>query len=695
MSLLLDALKKAAEQKAENSRETVAEQGSSDETILLDQTTTNIVPESEEDKQYASSDSSRFDNSDTELENKEDSQYASSDSSRFDYSEIELENEEDSQYASSDSSRFDNSDTELENEEDSQYASSDSSRFNNSDTELENLEDDRSVVIVDEPDEDQTLIFTDDDVTAFLGDDTLLSRESDDETGSSRSDSVPDINEAQSDELDDFVDEELSISLFDEDDTLTAAQAARQADGAPSEEIELQLAPLNDITKSLILAAVPDKDDSEAEISRSSITNEVNPAPATEFRTETGMDTSTRTFAPDNYDRTLRKPGSGDDSNLFAGVQSATDIVMTPEYAKKMFRSKTSTQRIHTVKIYVGTTLAILVVIAVIGILQLDEDTNSIDDRIRYLKRDPMPGLIKNTSAGEEFTNVFAATPGNEVDATTLQLVKNAESLVDAEEVVAIKLDTDEGTPLEDATDEQTDSKIAAVVEVQTLSSQTSPGVTKTSIKSATGSDNSPTTSNAINISSNSKISEKDRLLREAYAAYQRGDDKLALTKYNSVLGLDPGNRNALLARAAIYIQNNRIQEAIRDYQTLLNANPKDSLAMSSMIAVASFSPQQSETQLKLMIRDEPNSPYLNFALGNIFGAQNRWQEAQGRYFAALQNNPNDPNYAYNLAVSLEHIAKPKVAIAYYEKALNNYSNGLATFNRDIVDARLEILKQL
>jgi len=95
------------------------------------------------------------------------------------------------------------------------------------------------------------------------------------------------------------------------------------------------------------------------------------------------------------------------------------------------------------------------------------------------------------------------------------------------------------------------------------------------------------------------------------------------------------------------------------------------------------------------MIRDEPNSPYLNFALGNIFGAQNRWHEAQGQYFVALENNPGDPNYAYNLAVSLEHISKPKVAIAYYEKALSNYNNGLATFNRDIVDARLETLKQL
>ena len=116
---------------------------------------------------------------------------------------------------------------------------------------------------------------------------------------------------------------------------------------------------------------------------------------------------------------------------------------------------------------------------------------------------------------------------------------------------------------------------------------------------------------------------------------------------------------------------------------------------MSSLLTVASFSPEDTETQLKLMIRNEPNSPYLNFALANAYGAQNRWTEAQGYYFRALQNNPEDPNYAYNLAVSLEHISQPASAITYYRLALENIESGLATFNRDLVDERLQLLGNL
>ena len=164
------------------------------------------------------------------------------------------------------------------------------------------------------------------------------------------------------------------------------------------------------------------------------------------------------------------------------------------------------------------------------------------------------------------------------------------------------------------------------------------------------------------------------------------------MTRYNHVLEVDPANRNALLARAAINVQNGNSNAAIKDYQTLLLRNPKDSLAMASLIAVANYSPRETESQLKLMLRDEPGSPYLNFALANAYGAQNRWQEAQGYYFKALENNPQDPNYAYNLAVSLEHIAQPVAAVSYYQRALDNLNNGLATFNRDIVSQRMEVL---
>jgi tetratricopeptide (TPR) repeat protein len=642
MSLLLDALKKAAEQKVENSRGTEAERESSDETVVLDQTRTEIASENETTRQYDRTSSSQFDVSQTNLEN-------------------------------------DETDVHTVVADESMPGS-----FSKDETEV--FSEDETLEFYG----DRTEEITDDDVTAFMGDETLSDSELEDLTRPTQIDDVSETIHTQSSAPDETVNEDPSLSLFDEDDTLTSEQAAMQAH-ALSDKDEPDLTPLNDSTKSLNLVEIPEADGTEVEVGIS------DSGPGS--HTLTMDETSTRTFAPDNYDRTLRKPPTSDVTKIFAGAKSDTDIVMTPEYAKTMFRSKSSAQRIHNFKIYLGTALGIFVVIAILGILQIDQDTINIDNSLRHLKRDPMPGLIKNKT-DETFTNIFAAEPGSEVDATTLQIVENAELSVDTEEVVAVELGVEEESLAENASVDPVAPEVIDRVEAQQsptakVEANSVKNISDNNVRIISVSADESTAGNKIQISSKSRITETDRWLREAYAAYQRGDDEVALAKYNAVLEVDPNNRNALLARAAINVQKNRIADAMRDYRTLLTANPKDSLAMTSLIAIANYSPEQSETQLKLMIRDEPDSPYLNFALGNVFGAQNRWQEAQGLYFTALENNPDDPNYAYNLAVSLEHIARPKVAIAYYQRALNNYSNGLATFDRDMVDARLEMLRQL
>ena len=403
--------------------------------------------------------------------------------------------------------------------------------------------------------------------------------------------------------------------------------------------------------------------------------------------------TATHTYAPDNYDRTLMRLPNDDASRLFAGMKSDSDVVMTPDYAKKVFRSKSSAQRVQNYKIYGGIAIAILLAVGVYGVLEYQSEVERIDTSLRPLKRDPMPGVIRPRGQ-EEDTALFVE---GAVDERTVQLIQNAEDLEPIPDSGVIA-ETEEAPP--------TETVEPAAELAQSAPAETTPPA-DTSGESAVASEpvamNAPprtdpggaeTATSNLQIRSSNRIQRRQVLLREAYEAYQAGNDMLALERYNEVLAIDPGNRNALLGRAAINVQNDNGGAAIRDYRTLLLANPKDSLAMASLLAVANFSPRATETQLKLMIRDEPESPYLNFALANAYGAQNRWQEAQGHYFVALEHNPGNPNYAYNLAVSLEHISQPKAAISFYRRALENYNNGLATFSREVVDRRLEILEK-
>jgi len=96
-----------------------------------------------------------------------------------------------------------------------------------------------------------------------------------------------------------------------------------------------------------------------------------------------------------------------------------------------------------------------------------------------------------------------------------------------------------------------------------------------------------------------------------------------------------------------------------------------------------------SETRLKQLIAREP-SAFLHFSLGNLYAAQNQWPSAQQAYFQAFQMQPDNADYAYNLAVGLEHLDQPKLALTYYRKAIElSFHKGRANFDQNRVIERI------
>ena len=84
----------------------------------------------------------------------------------------------------------------------------------------------------------------------------------------------------------------------------------------------------------------------------------------------------------------------------------------------------------------------------------------------------------------------------------------------------------------------------------------------------------------------------------------------------------------------------------------------------------------------------------MHFALGNDFARQRRWSEAQQAYFNAFSLDPDNPDYAYNLAVSLDQLNQPRAALSYYERARQLSEARSAQFNRAQLEQRVNELKQ-
>ncbi len=187
-----------------------------------------------------------------------------------------------------------------------------------------------------------------------------------------------------------------------------------------------------------------------------------------------------------------------------------------------------------------------------------------------------------------------------------------------------------------------------------------------------------------------------DPLLMQGHTDLQRGDLDRARVEYEQALQRDPNNTDALLALAAIAQRQNRPSDAENFRQRAWIANPSDPATQSAMLSgnPAKTDPQATESRLKTLLAEQPESAPLNFALGNLFARQNRWSEAQAAYFNAAASDGDNPDYLFNLAVSLDHLRQPRLAAQHYRLALESAARRPAGFDRDGVARRLDELQQ-
>jgi Tfp pilus assembly protein PilF len=178
--------------------------------------------------------------------------------------------------------------------------------------------------------------------------------------------------------------------------------------------------------------------------------------------------------------------------------------------------------------------------------------------------------------------------------------------------------------------------------------------------------------------------------LMEGYNALQAGDSARARTLYEQVLAADARSVDALLGLGAIAWKEGRVEEAMQHYQRVLELEPRNAYAQAGLIAmVGSADPAASETRLRQLLSREP-SGFLYFTLGNLYADQGLWPAAQQAYFQAYQSQPENPDYAFNLAVGLEHVGQTKPALDYYRKALDlSFRKGRANFDQSLVIERV------
>ena len=181
--------------------------------------------------------------------------------------------------------------------------------------------------------------------------------------------------------------------------------------------------------------------------------------------------------------------------------------------------------------------------------------------------------------------------------------------------------------------------------------------------------------------------------IEQAYSALQAGRLDEAQRSYEIVLRNDRKNTDALLGLATIAAQQGHQERAQAFYQQALESDPNDPTAQAGILSTrGQADPNLSESRLKTALATQPDAPALLFALGNLYARQQRWSEAQQAYFRAYSTDPENADFIFNLAVSLDQLRQPRLAAQYYRMALQVSEQPGArpvAFDRNVVRQRL------
>jgi tetratricopeptide (TPR) repeat protein len=179
--------------------------------------------------------------------------------------------------------------------------------------------------------------------------------------------------------------------------------------------------------------------------------------------------------------------------------------------------------------------------------------------------------------------------------------------------------------------------------------------------------------------------------VESAYGAYQAGDLGKARADYEEALRDEPGNRDAVLGLAALDVRSGRYEAAEALYLKALQANPRDGEAQAALLALRAgrSDPLATESRVKSLLAVEPGAHALNFTLGNQLAQQNRWAEAQQEYLKAYAAEPDNADFAYNVAVSFDHLHERRQALEYYQRALGLARQRGASFDLAAAQARV------
>lgn len=156
-----------------------------------------------------------------------------------------------------------------------------------------------------------------------------------------------------------------------------------------------------------------------------------------------------------------------------------------------------------------------------------------------------------------------------------------------------------------------------------------------------------------------------------AERARKLGRDESALEIYQNLYAKNRRDPNVLMGRAATLQSLGRIDEAIQAYEELLAVRPKHLDARVNMQGlIGKHYPAVALRSLKDIYADNPNNPGVIAQIAVMEAKMGQYDEAIRYLGVAASMEPQNANHLFNMAVIADRAGDKKMAIQFYEEAL-------------------------
>jgi Flp pilus assembly protein TadD len=183
-----------------------------------------------------------------------------------------------------------------------------------------------------------------------------------------------------------------------------------------------------------------------------------------------------------------------------------------------------------------------------------------------------------------------------------------------------------------------------------------------------------------------------DADIMRGYKALSQNQFSQAREAYSQVLSSNPTQRDALLGIAYAHQALGNTDQALSTLRRLVELYPRDSDGMSALYLIGGGDLVAEETRFKQLLDRSEYPAAVHYTLGVIYFEQRRFGEAERAFSRASSLSPTQPDYAYNLALTLDQLGRSRDAARQYVVALNLANQTSAVFSRDLARARLKIL---